>query len=198
MASTDRSELLGEYLVTQGICLRMEVEMALALLPRYGGRLGDALVGLGAMRPVELFRAITSQVRSRLLEAFRWHEGEWAFLEGQRSHEETFPIGDVGPVLLRDAVMEASMGECEVQLAQRWEHVLSHAPDAMERARPFCLPDDWMRIIRRAHDTTVGAMIADIATRSTEALDGAYRALHLALACGIVEAAPRRRDANPG
>ncbi|MBC7172335.1 MAG: serine/threonine protein kinase, partial [Polyangiaceae bacterium] len=45
VASTDRRELLGEFLVARGYCLRMEVDMALALLPRYGGRLGDALVG---------------------------------------------------------------------------------------------------------------------------------------------------------
>ena len=39
-------ELLGEYLVRNGTCMRMEVDMALAVLPKYGGRLGDALVSL--------------------------------------------------------------------------------------------------------------------------------------------------------
>ncbi|MCJ1883166.1 DUF4388 domain-containing protein, partial [Pseudomonas nitroreducens] len=29
VVSTDKSELLGEYLIASGVCLRMEVEMAL-------------------------------------------------------------------------------------------------------------------------------------------------------------------------
>ena len=40
--------------------------MALAMLPRFGGRLGDALVGLGVLRPIELFRAIHDQTQERL------------------------------------------------------------------------------------------------------------------------------------
>ena len=61
VASTDKSELLGEYLVATGQCLRMEIEMALALLPKYGGRLGDALVGLGILAPG---RAVQGDQRS--------------------------------------------------------------------------------------------------------------------------------------
>ncbi|HEX4446023.1 MAG TPA: serine/threonine-protein kinase, partial [Polyangiaceae bacterium] len=55
VTSTDKRELLGEFLIKRGQVLRMEVEMALAMLPRFGGRLGDALVGIGVLRPIELF-----------------------------------------------------------------------------------------------------------------------------------------------
>ena len=58
IASTERLELLGEQLVATNVCLRMEVDMALAVLHRYDGRLGDALVGLGILRPVVLVRAV--------------------------------------------------------------------------------------------------------------------------------------------
>ena len=67
--------------------------MALAMLPRFGGRIGDALVGLGVLRPIELFRAIASQTQDRFLEMFTWEEGEIGFVRGARSHEETFPLG---------------------------------------------------------------------------------------------------------
>ena len=93
IALTGGTGLLGEFLVRNGHCLRMEVEMGLALLPRYGGRLGDALVGLGVLRPVELFRHIAAQVHEKLLDAFRWHTGNWAFVPEVRSQEETFPLG---------------------------------------------------------------------------------------------------------
>lgn len=92
VASTDKSELLGEHLIARGQVLRMEVDMALSMLPRFGGRLGDALVGLGVLRPVELFRAIHEQTQTRFLEVFHWTAGEMAFLRGARSQEETFPL----------------------------------------------------------------------------------------------------------
>ncbi len=93
IASTDKRELLGENLVDAGSVLRMEVDMALAMLPRYGGRLGDALVGLGVLRPIELFRAVHQQMQVRFLEIFTWSRGEMGFVRGARSHEETFPLG---------------------------------------------------------------------------------------------------------
>src|SRR4029077_2363377 len=78
VVSTDKRELFGEYLVARGQVLRMEVEMALAMLPRYSGRIGDALCGLGVLRPIELFRAILQQTQDRFVEVFQWRKGEVA------------------------------------------------------------------------------------------------------------------------
>ncbi len=93
VSSTDKNELLGEFLVERGQVLRLEVEMALATLPRFGGRLGDALVGIGVLRPIELFRAIKEQTQARLIDVFSWKTGRIAFARGVRSQEETFPLG---------------------------------------------------------------------------------------------------------
>src|ERR1019366_6088622 len=89
VASTDKRELLGEHLIARGQVLRMEVDMALAMLPKFGGRVGDALVGLGVLRPIELFRAFHEQTQERFMEVFRWKKGDLAFVRGARSHEET-------------------------------------------------------------------------------------------------------------
>ena len=43
VASNNASELLGEYLVRRGMISRDELDFALAVLPRYGGRMGDTL-----------------------------------------------------------------------------------------------------------------------------------------------------------
>jgi hypothetical protein len=93
VTSTEKRELLGEFLIHRGQVLRMELEMALAMLPRFGGRLGDALVGIGVLRPIELFRAVHDQTQERLLETFRMKKGEIAFARSVRSQEETFPLG---------------------------------------------------------------------------------------------------------
>lgn len=190
VGSTERRELLGEWLVENGYCYRMEVDMALALLPRYGGRLGDALVGLGVLRPMELFRAITAQVRDRFLEAFRWRRGRWAFVPDVRSHEETFPLGDSAFGLLREAVATAHLSELEASLTPTWEKVIvrDHAPAIPDVF--FELAPSWRCVLDAlgAQKTTPAALIASAKTLGFEVED-AYRALVLGLACGLAREA---------
>jgi serine/threonine-protein kinase len=168
----------------------MEVDMALALLPRYGGRLGDALVGLGVLRPMELFRAITAQVRDRFLEAFRWRRGRWAFVPDVRSHEETFPLGDSAFGLLRQAVATAHLSELEASLTPTWEKVIvrDHAPAIPDVF--FELAPAWRRVLDAlgTQKTTPAALIASAKTLGFEVED-AYRALVLGLACGLAREA---------
>jgi serine/threonine-protein kinase len=185
VASTDKSELLGEHLVATGQCLRMEVEMALALLPKYGGRLGDALVGLGILRPVELFRAIGDQVRGRLMESFRWRRGEWAFVRGARSHEETFPMGQDPYELLRDAAREAHLEEIESVLEPLRERVVERCHEGPALSA-FRLEQAWIRVLEAVSgDTTLGGLLAREGAAGAD-LEPVYRALYLGLACGLV------------
>jgi eukaryotic-like serine/threonine-protein kinase len=189
VASTDKRELLGEFLVREGLCLRMEVEMALALLPRYGGRLGDALVGLGVLRPVQIFRAISDQVRERFLDAFRWRQGQWAFVPGERSHEETFPIGKDPYELLRDAALEAHPEELEAALAPICERLLVPSEDRSAPLAAYRMPDSWQRLIERVRgDATFSAILARELTSGADAED-VYRAFYLALSCDLVRPA---------
>jgi eukaryotic-like serine/threonine-protein kinase len=86
-------ELLGEYLVTHGSISRGELDMALAVLPRFDGRLGDTLVALGLVEPVQLFRHIADQVREKLLDLFIWRAGTARFYPGVAPPERGFPLG---------------------------------------------------------------------------------------------------------
>lgn len=197
VASTDKRELLGEYLVARGLVLRMEVEMALALLPRYGGRLGDALVGLGVLRPMELFRAITDQVVERYLEAFRWTRGRWRFVEGARSHEETFPLGRDGYELARDAVARLHPAELDAALDPLGERLLHRAPDPAVGLGAFRVPETWRRVVETVDGQhTVAMILAQEAARGVDP-DEVMRALVLATAVGLVSAEERTSRAPP-
>jgi len=50
VSSNVASELFGNYLVTKGVLSDGELAMALAMMPHYGGKLGDTLVGLGLLK----------------------------------------------------------------------------------------------------------------------------------------------------
>ncbi|WP_053231724.1 serine/threonine protein kinase [Sandaracinus amylolyticus] len=188
VASTVKKEMLGEYLVQRGVCLRMEVDMALALLPRYGGRLGDALVGLGVLRPVELYRAISGQVRERYLEIFRWRNGQWAFRAGVRSEEETFPLEQGAHELLRDAALAADTSEIEAALSDVRERVLSRESRPPAPPSAYGLPEPWLRLLDVRGDMTLGSIVAR-ETASGGDVEDVYRAFYLGLSCRLVKAA---------
>ena len=90
--SSERSELLGEYLCRRGLLDRGELEFALAALPQYGGRLGDTLIALGLADPMEIFRAIRAQGRDRVLDLFRWQDGDLSFRRAPESPQVEFPL----------------------------------------------------------------------------------------------------------
>jgi serine/threonine protein kinase len=86
-------ELLGEYLVAQGVITSGELSMALAMMPRFSGKLGDTLVGLSLMRPLDVFRHLTRQVRDKLVDVFTWARGQWRYWRGRTNQREAFPLG---------------------------------------------------------------------------------------------------------
>ena len=188
VGSNDKNELLGAYLVEKGYCLRMEVDMALALLPRYEGRLGDALVGLGVLRPVQLFRAVSEQVRSRYLEAFRWRTGEWAYVPDERSQEETIPFDHDNCELQRDACLEAHPDELLAALEPVRERVLYRTSAPPRPLESYRVPGPWREVLAVDGDATFSSLLAKHASRGMEPED-VYRAIYLGISCDLVEAA---------
>ncbi len=100
VASSNASELLGEYLVRRGKLAREELDLALAVLPRYGGRMGDTLISLGLVGPVDIFRAIREQGRDRVTDLFLWKQGKITFYRGQQAPHVEFPLDQELPTLI--------------------------------------------------------------------------------------------------
>jgi hypothetical protein len=86
-------ELLGEYLVSQKVISAGELAMALAMMPHFGGKLGDTLVGLGLMKPLDVFRHLTRQVREKIIDVCTWQKGHYRWFRGKRNQREAFPLG---------------------------------------------------------------------------------------------------------
>jgi hypothetical protein len=189
VASTARNELLGHYLVEKSVCLPMEVDMGLALLPQHKGRLGDALVSLGVLRPVELYRAVANQVRGRYLDAFGWRRGEFLYVRDRASREETYPIEQDAHILMRDACGALHASELEAALTPLWEKVLRPPAQGLAAVSAYQLPDSWRWVIEQARgDQTVGSLFARCTMQSGLDVEDAMRALFLAVSCRLLEA----------
>jgi hypothetical protein len=92
VTSNLRSELLGEYLVDRRLVPRARLNEALNALSDHGGRLGDALVHLNLLTPHDLFDALSSQVKAKLLEVFSWPSGQYAFYRGEYTTAQIVPL----------------------------------------------------------------------------------------------------------
>ncbi len=93
MSSNVARELLGEYLVSQKVITEGELSMALAMMPHFGGKLGDTLVGLGLMKPLDVFRHLTRQVRDKIVDVLTWQKGTYRYYRGKTNPREAFPLG---------------------------------------------------------------------------------------------------------
>ena len=78
--------------MTKGVLSEGELAMALAMMPHYGGKLGDTLVGLGLLKPLEVFRHLTRQVRTKLIDVCSWSKGTYAWYGGRENKREAFPL----------------------------------------------------------------------------------------------------------
>lgn len=190
IASTDSKELLGEFLVDTGVCKRGQVDHALLRLDKYDGHLGDALVGTGALRPVELFRAVYSQVRTRYLEAFRWTGGRWYFVRDARSNEESFPIRQDPYELMRDASLQPTLSQVEETLRPVFHQKLSLVATPPISRRSFHLPPVWENLLDTIHgDVTLAQWLHERTQLRQSNPEDIYRAVYFGLSCELVQAA---------
>jgi hypothetical protein len=114
VSSSDGGERFGEYLVGRGVLGSADLELALSMLPHYNGKLGDTFVALGMLRPLDVFRLLSEQVRDRVIDVFAWTEGTFAFYRGVTNRQESFPLGldtfeilGAGVVSMPAALLEA-------------------------------------------------------------------------------------------
>jgi len=140
--STDKNELLGQQLIARGMALPMEIDMALALCPRYGGRLGDALVGLGVLRPIELFRALVAQTHDRFIELVSWKFGTTEFIRGVRAEGDAILHGTSPYELIAKGLLQ---GLAEIDLVELL------APFLDAEVRPASAPPFQPAHLRLSH-----------------------------------------------
>ena len=85
--------------------------LALAVLPRYSGRMGDTLISLGLVGPVDIFRAIRDQGRDRVADLFLWRGGQLTFYRGQTAPHVEFPLDLELPALMLAGLETAKPGD---------------------------------------------------------------------------------------
>jgi serine/threonine-protein kinase len=187
VVSNQPGELFGQYLVTHRVVSDGELAMALAMLPHFEGKLGSALVELNLLRPVEVIRHLTRQVRQKLLEAFNWDAGLYAYFKGQTTDRESAPLGLDAFELVGSGVRQMS-----AQLLQARIEPLRYR--RIRSISPLRVPPEVFRLggdVRRVYDRLDGhRTLAELLDRydDEEECDVFTRIVYLLVETGMAEA----------
>jgi hypothetical protein len=146
VASSNAHELLGEYLVRRGKLAREELDLALAVLPRYSGRMGDTLISLGLVGPVDIFRAIREQGRDRVADLFLWKTGKLSFYRGQLAPHVEFPLDLDLPGLMVAGLEVAYPGDAPLET---WRDRLDKTLSVSETTRKGLTGINWPTVASR-------------------------------------------------
>ncbi len=190
VASAEPSDLLGQNLVRKGLISSSELDMALAVLSRFEGRLGDTLIGLGLMEAVELFRAIEEQGRERFIRLFTWTKGSAHFFRGVQPSRVEFPLGlDVPPLLL--AAMEVAYPNDTPLIQSRaiLSRTLRPTPAVMQPGAAKGLPETLVRLIQAAgrHGLELRKILLALSTSRQISAPDALRAMYIGVSLGLCE-----------
>ncbi|MDQ3368843.1 MAG: hypothetical protein M3680_25750, partial [Myxococcota bacterium] len=159
----------GEFLVRRGALTRDQLERALAVLDHFGGRLGQALVSLGLVEPVEAVRLLAAQVAAKLVTACSWRTGTYEFREGEQN-----PWPALALELRTYPIIGRSIGTIPEDRLVTWATRVLHRPARLnlDGMRAFQLEPqiyDHLQILSR-DGHTLGHVIDQIPTAAERVL----------------------------
>ncbi|MGH9333202.1 MAG: DUF4388 domain-containing protein, partial [Vicinamibacteria bacterium] len=83
-ATNVEKERLGERLIREGKIKRSVLELALRVMERSSERLGTTMVEWGWVSPMEMGRAVATQLKDIIYSVFAWSSGEYRFEPGEK------------------------------------------------------------------------------------------------------------------
>lgn len=133
------AERFGDFALRQRRITEGQLSDALARLDEWGGRLGDALVAIGAIEAHEIFELLFEQMLEKLLDVFMWRSGRYGYYENQEPHTLGYPLGlDTYSTIVKACRREIPLEKIKAYYSGR-EHVSifrpQRAPVSVERLK---------------------------------------------------------------
>ncbi len=97
-------ECLGQILVEQRLISPEVLAESLRRMKETHKQQGEVLVGMGALSPYNLSRALALQTEAKLLEIFSWRQGDFVFKKGQPTHDAAMPLDRPPAALILEGI----------------------------------------------------------------------------------------------
>jgi eukaryotic-like serine/threonine-protein kinase len=93
VSSNNNAELLGNFLVREGVVTETQIQRALQRSRRFGGRLGDALVADRVILSHVLYQYLFRQAKAKIFDVFAWPQADFEFTPQDIAEPTSFPLG---------------------------------------------------------------------------------------------------------
>ncbi len=176
VGSNDPHERFGNFLVLRGLLTGKELEGALVAMPHFGGRLGQALVGLKLLKPVDAINLLAEQVGEKLLRACCWDYGRFVWEEDKVNPHESVSLR-----LNSAKIVSRGVRALSVERLNQWtETHRSEAPD-FARFAPYEVydfgPSLTSLLSTMDGGRTIDDVLSSVSSQSQRVLSAAIYAL---------------------
>ncbi|MFP4597371.1 MAG: protein kinase domain-containing protein [Persicimonas sp.] len=133
--SNRKEELLGSFLLRRERITRAQLDEALDRLSEWGGRLGDALVAIGALEAHDIFELLAEQMRDKLLDVFTWAQGHYGYYENHEPDTVGYPLG----LDTYSTIVQACRAQIPIELIERYYRGRTNVPIYRPKEEPLAL-----------------------------------------------------------
>jgi tetratricopeptide (TPR) repeat protein len=192
-ATNVETERLGERLVRDGKVKRATLELAFRVMERSHKRLGTTMVEWGWVSPVEMRRAVATQIKDIIYSVFTWSSGEYRF----EPEPEAEPVPE-------DLVLELRTAELIYEGARRQSDLLAIRAGVGSPSATLVLSDGTRLgipvtqedgyILARVDGRT---SILDIVSVSPLGEEETLRRIYALLLAGVLERKQRPATSSP-
>ncbi len=195
-ATNLENERLGERLVRSGKIKRSVLDLSFRVMERSNERFGKTVVDLGWVSPMEMQRAVATQIKDIIYSVFAWHEGDYRFEITDDPVEDDLALElHTAEVIYEGTRRISDMAAIRAGVGS-WKSPMRLA-DGKRMNIPVTSEDGYI-LSRIEKGSTVGDVVATSPLGEEESLRRIY-ALLLAgvVEIGVLKKRPREADAEP-
>ena len=161
------------------------MELALALLPRFNGHMGDTIIALGMLSAVDLFRLIGEQIRARFTDLISWGQGQYEFYRGVACRADILEMQfDVFTQVAKCLIENSETIPVEETLSAMAKCTVTGDSQLRALIRNFDLAYEIETILRQPFESaTLGTLVSS--TSSAKERKDLVRAMYFAVEAGL-------------
>ncbi|MCX7959761.1 MAG: DUF4388 domain-containing protein, partial [Deltaproteobacteria bacterium] len=167
-----KDELFGEILVRRNIITRASLNLSLKEQEKKKQKIGNILIEKGYIKPADLIKLLTEQMRMRYFELFNWKEGTYEFYAHSVSKNISNPMGMGAFALISEAVrnkMDYSI--IEETLTPFVKSKIRFAKDRVINPENFRLTQEELKITYELNNTNLSSVYKRFRMTSDELIN---------------------------
>ena len=176
VASNEPRERFGQFLVRRELITAEQLDRAIATMPHFGGKLGQALVGLHLLKPVDAVHLLAEQVSEKLLRSCDWDHGRYVWQEGQENPHDTVALH-----LSSHRIVARGVQQIPAKRLEEWIYMRRDSKPNLAQYAPYDAyglgPSLTKRIASLNGQRTLGSLIDSASKKSARVISAAAYAI---------------------